>query len=575
MTVDANAFVLGGRRGLRSRAAGARGSWAGISFIALLVALPLRGLFKATGGTMEEGFMLYFPQRMWKGDVPNVDFLHLYGPGALHVLMAWYRVFGNTLAAERTFGLIQNLGIIFALFTLARPWGRAAATAVGALAVFYVLTPIGLTAMAWNGGLALTLWAAVFVVRSHHSTSDATRRTSWAAAGLLGGLALTYRPDLVLAMGGLAMWLLWVRRDALRQPLLAVGGGAVVGLLPIWVHLAIAGPSAAWRGMFSDPVFELRAGRELPVPPSWNVPDGALQRIAESVPPWWRLPHLSAAHSIFLWFFAMLLIAAAVLAFAIWQRRSGTLDGRSTVVLIIAIVSIGILPQAMQRPDSTHLTWVTCVLWPSLIVIVADVVRRFAPTRSLRFGLTIGTAFAVTLTFALTSLFTFRYYLLHARVSVGQVPAAFPVERDGHTFWFGDYDAAQASQAALDDLGRLSKPGERLLVGPSDLSRTWYNEVIFYWMFPELEPATYFIEMDPGLANAPGSRLADDLLTADWVLLTGFWDGWEEPNSSAEFGDQRPNELLATDFCLVGEYEGRGRPDLVRLFHRGPCETST
>ena len=110
--------------------------------------------------------MLYFPERMAKGDVPNVDFLHLYGPGSLHALMAWYELFGNTLAVERTFGLLQHVAIILALFTLARPWGRTAATLVGGFAVFYVLTPIGLTAMAWNGGLALTLWCAVFAVRS-------------------------------------------------------------------------------------------------------------------------------------------------------------------------------------------------------------------------------------------------------------------------------------------------------------------------------------------------------------------------------------------------------------------------
>ena len=109
--------------------------------------------------------MLYFPERVARGDVPNVDFLHLYGPGSLHVLAGWYGVFGHSLAAERTFGLLQHLGIILALFTLARPWGRVAATIVGALAVFYVMTPIALTAMAWNGGLALTLWSTVFAVR--------------------------------------------------------------------------------------------------------------------------------------------------------------------------------------------------------------------------------------------------------------------------------------------------------------------------------------------------------------------------------------------------------------------------
>ena len=100
------------------------GTWAGLALIGVLVAIPLRGLYRFTGGTMEEGFMLYFPERIARGDVPNVDFLHLYGPGSLHVLAGWYGVFGHSLAAERTFGLLQHLGIILALFTLARPWGR-------------------------------------------------------------------------------------------------------------------------------------------------------------------------------------------------------------------------------------------------------------------------------------------------------------------------------------------------------------------------------------------------------------------------------------------------------------------
>ena len=41
--------------------------------------------------------MLAFPERILAGAVPNVDFLHLYGPGALDVLAGWYTVFGYTL----------------------------------------------------------------------------------------------------------------------------------------------------------------------------------------------------------------------------------------------------------------------------------------------------------------------------------------------------------------------------------------------------------------------------------------------------------------------------------------------
>ena len=56
--------------------------------------------------------------------------------------------------------------------------------------------------------------------------------------------------------------------------------------------------------MVTDPVVRLRPGRELPRPPSWGIIDGALQAVAEGVPPWWPLPALAANQQLFLWFFA-------------------------------------------------------------------------------------------------------------------------------------------------------------------------------------------------------------------------------------------------------------------------------
>jgi len=551
VTADPFSFVLGGSGGLRRRPRGALGTWGGLAVVTVLIAMPLRGLYRFTGGTMEEGFMLYFPQRMWKGDVPNVDFLHLYGPGALHVLMGWYRAFGDTIAAERTFGLIQHVAIILGLFTLARPWGRLAATAVASLSVFYILTPIGLTAMAWNGGLALTLWSAVFVVRGM-SLADAERQhIAWFTGAALGGLALTYRPDLAIAIGLLFGWLWFTDRRSRADVLV----GGALGLTPLWIHLVLAGPRASFRGMFTDPVLHLRAGRELPRPPSWDRLDGALQAIAETAPPWWDLPHLSASNGIFLWFFAMLIGTALFVGFALRQRRR-VVDGRTAALLAVALICVGILPQALQRPDSTHLTWVTCISWPFAIVAVADVVRHWRPALSSRTALSIGAGFAVVLTFVLTSLFTFRYYLLHTRVGLGQVHGTFEVQRSGRVFYFGSPRAALASQQVVDDLDRLAEPGERLFVGPHILSRTFYSDVIFYWMFPELDPATYFIEMDPGLA--------DDLATADWVILTSFWAGWSEPNSSMDHGSPEPGRIVARQFCQLEEYEG----GLIRLYYR-------
>ncbi len=525
------------------------------------MAIPLRGLYRFTGGTMEEGFMLYFPELVRHGDVPNVDFLHLYGPGSLHALMGWYGVFGHSLAAERTFGLLQHLGIIFGLFALAHAWGRLAATAVAAFAVFYVMTPIALTAMAWNGALALTLWSAVFAVRGLHLLDDRRRRRCWLVAGVLAGLALTFRPDLIVALALVFGWLLW-RYPATRGPVVL---GAVVGCIPMWVHLVMAGPADAFRGMVLDPVFELRGGRELPRPPSFSRLDGALQAVAEEIPPWWRLPHLQASHALFFWFFGMLLGTFGLVAFAVWQRRRpGGVTGRSTVLLVVALVSLGILPQALQRPDSAHLSWVTCVSWPFAVVAVIEVLRRWRPRIDWRAALGAGVAVTFGLTFTFTALFTFRYYLLHTRLGLGQVPSPYPVERDGRRFYLGDFEAHQGVSAAVADLSAEAQPGERLLVGPLDLRRTWYSDAFIYWLFPELDPATYFIEMDPGLANAEGSGLAEDVASADWVLLTGLWDGWLEPNDSADFGSDEPNQVLRDHFCEAGSYED----GLVVLYRR-------
>ena len=86
----------------------------------------------------------------------------------------------------------------------------------------------------------------------------------------------------------------------------------MVGLLPLLIHVARIGPGRAIRTMLIDPVVKLRPGRELPRPPSWGHLDGALQAIAETVPPWWRFPAIAPSHQLFIWFFALPLLALLV-----------------------------------------------------------------------------------------------------------------------------------------------------------------------------------------------------------------------------------------------------------------------
>lgn len=551
--------MLGGRLGGRPE----RASVLAVGVLVLAVAIPLRGLYRGTGSSMEEGFMLVFPERMLAGDVPNVDFLHLYGPGSLHTLMGWYQLFGTTLASQRTFGLLQHLGVIVGVYALTRAWGHRLATVSGLTVTLLVLTPIGLSALAWEGAVALAVWATVFGVRALH-VEGRERTLSLAAAGALAGFALSFRPDLVLAVGLMLAFVVWrVRSVRSGWRMLVLGG--VVGATPMWIHLAVAGVGPSWTGMVTEPVRYLRPGRELPRPPSFDRVDGALQAVVEGPldAPWWRLPALSANHQLYFWFWLVVLTAVGVAALAArWWRRAPTPP--HCVLLATSLLGLGMLPQALQRPDSTHLAWGSCVSFALVPVVVAELVERRGPAAStLRRDLVAATVVVATF-LVVCPFYTYRSYLLYSRIAVGQKPGGHLVERDGRRFYFGNEALQRASQSAVDQLAESSRPGERLLVGPADLSRTIYSDVAFYFMFPELEPATYFIEMDPGLADSAGSSLADDVASADWVLLTNFWTGWYEPNASVEFGSDVPNQVVADRFCLVGNYENA----LVLLYRR-------
>ena len=544
---------------------GAIRSWIAVGAVLAPVLVALPALMRGVGATMEEGFMLVFPERVAKGDVANVDFLHLYGPGSLHLLAGWFELVGASLTTERLFGLAQHLLTISALYVLARPWGRKVAVSVGAIASLFVLTPIGLQALAWSGGLGLAAWCAVFVVRAIHR-----RRTrDHLIAGVVAGLTLTFRPDMVLAIG-LVLAIASARSG--RRRIVATLAGVVVGATSLWVHLVQAGPSRAIRGMLIEPVFDLRAGRALPRPPSWSHLDGALQIIAEKVAPSWPIPHVSESKQLFLWFFLLPITALFVLGCGVLARRrlssaDGAARSRSLVLIVVGALSVGLLPQAIQRPDSAHLLWVAAVPWPFMIPAVIEWMRIRRPTSQPTVRRLAAAIVMVVLVLIVTPSYTARTWFDLASDSLRGTKPEFEVRRGDRNFYLGDERPYLASREVIADLDRMSRPGERLFVGPVDLRSTVYSDAFFYHLFPELDPATYFIEMDPGIANAPNSRLADDVRSADWLILTRFWAGWIEPNDSTVFGSDAPNQVVENDFCLRGSYQY----DLVRLYQK--CAT--
>jgi hypothetical protein len=533
-----------------------------IAVVAVACVLPLVELWRAPGSPMEEGFMLAFPQLVLEGQIPNRDFLHLYGPGSLWVLAGVFEVFGTTLAAERVVGFLQLIGVVFGVFALLRPWGRWVAAAGAVMTAVVLLPPAGLVAMAWPGGLALGLWALSAALAGGAAPSASPRRSRlFVVAGVLAGVALLYRPDLVAALGLSAVVVSWGLDRGAR---LRLAGGVALGLAPYAVHLATAGVGNVVDGLVLEPVFELRAGRSLPFPPSWGHFDGFLQRVGALIEPSWPLPAPASPAQLTLWVGLLLATTAALLAAGVAAARRG--DRR---LLVMAVFCVGLLPQAIQRADSTHLAWVSCVPLGFLPAAAIEGQRAWRPAWPQRRAAVLAVAVPVVATLALAPTFVWGVYGDYVGRSFGFDPIeAGTMRRGDRVFHYGRLGAVDAVNAMLPDLDRITEPGDSLFVGPVDLRRTNYSEAYLYYLMPELEPATRYIEMDPGIANAKESGMADELRRADVVVLSSIYANWDEPNDSRTFGPNEPNEVLEEEFCLIESYgdgyRGRGLLELYR-----------
>jgi hypothetical protein len=213
---------------------------------------------------------------------------------------------------------------------------------------------------------------------------------------------------------------------------------------------------------------------------------------------------------------------------------------------------VGILPQALQRPDSTHLAWVSCV---TLALLPAAVAELLSTTRARRAAGTIGIAVVAAAVVLVIPFFTLRRYGDFALQTFGRSRSAHEITHEGRTFYYGRADVPPAFAKAAAAVDELTEPGDRLFVGPVDLTRTPYVDSWIYYAFPDLVPATYYIEMDPGVADRRGSGLADDLASADVALLASMWDTWTEPNDSRHKGSNETLDVLERDFCRQASYD--------------------
>jgi hypothetical protein len=186
-----------------------------------------------------------------------------------------------------------------------------------------------------------------------------------------------------------------------------------------------------------------------------------------------------------------------------------------------------------------------------LPVAGVELVRRYRPDLSPTRWFAIGAVPVVAILFLLVPNFLIRDYVDLSLETFDVSRVSHEIRHAGRTFYYGNGDVAEQLARLLPAADRIIEPGDRLVVGTGDLRKTPLSEAFLYYLLPEARPGTYYIEMDPGVANADDSRLADDLSKADVVILSRVWDEFHEPNDSQDLGSDRPNRVLRRRFCTV------------------------
>ena len=467
---------------------------------------------------MDEGMVLVYPELVQHGAVPYRDFENVYGPANWYFLSGVYALFGTNVYVERTVGLLYRVVCLISIFGLARRWGLTAAAACMLLAGS-LLVNTELVALSWWGAMACALSAFAVL---------AAGTTPWrcVGAGALAGLAILFRVDVAPALCLAALPILW-KLDWSRRGLL-FGTAVIMAITPLFMVACVAGFGTVLNDLFFLPV--LRSS------PARNLPFSGVE---------FRLLLFFAAHLIAL----ALDIAAGIIA----MRRSDS-SCTTPLLLAVALFAAGITHQPYHRLDFIHLLFVaflTVGLLPVSLLIFASTMRG-----QLLRPLSAGALCAGSATFLFLCMPSIRTRTMDALTHpIGTPPRrSFLVKRNDRSFPLLSSTTAGLVDQMLEKLDRLSKPGERLFVGPADLRRTNYSDTFIYHLLPKLRPASRFIEMNPFSANGPGSRLSSDLEQADWIVLNRAWDDWPEQNRSRENGPEAPLRVVRNNFILVEEY---------------------
>jgi hypothetical protein len=451
----------------------------------------------------DEMMLLLHPVRMMQGDLPYRDFFGAYGPAHFWILEGVSRVAGADVRTLRVLGLVVHAVLALSSFTVARRYGAGQGLALlSGLAAAWVLFYIGLPPLAWITAAAL--------VMSHLALLSGVRGGWWrpVAAGACAGLAISVRPDaLLLAL--LPAGPLVLRTGRLR----AWAAGVAVGVVPLLLSLFLTP-----RGLLHDVVLgrASRGARQSALP---LIPDDSQQR---------------ALLAVLLLTVLLLVLAAAIV--------------RTPLATAVGIAGVLALPQALQRAETVHFLYAGMLSLPFLPQALHVLVGQ--PRALRRHGGPIVGALGVSLLLIGTTGTTVRPLIDTAR---GQGLASVVVEHDGRSV---PESGARAThlRALLEVLDRVTTSSTTLFVFDENMQEPALTDLSVYYLMPNVRQSAFTLEVNPGVSNAAGSRLSDDVRRADVLVLIHLDPGQQEASYPYERpGSSAATEIVRRHFCSEAE----------------------
>jgi hypothetical protein len=493
---------------------------ASVLILAAVLLMPAVGLIGASGQgqLMEDGFMILLPQRVLHGALAYKDFDWLWGPAGLWLPALLHSLLGWTLVASRLVGLLYAAVLTYSTYALVRRWSEL----LGVFAGVTVTLINRASDLPQYAALGLSVLALYCAYRALIGRGRLMAR--WALlAGLAAGWALLFRPDRGAGAALALVAVFWGSRDRLKYAGIAFG----LCVAAFALYAGLAGFGRTWD----------------------NV------AISAALVPGERFLSLPfSSYQMDLWL-ALVAVAAVVVPMAGWRRRQLSPESpKGPILLGGTVLGLTLLPEFFQRADAGHLLVAGCVLIALLPVSLSELSSSALPAqvawpRALRYGLAAMALFAVGgYQEALVP------YVQAVGVTFGlRSPGTSTVSHLGRTYIYDTPDAPLMAQLItwIDD---HSKPGERLFIGPGDLSRTVYSDNSIAVLLPQLRSEMHFPDMNPSVARRSGAELAADVNAADIVVLDRQIDQWREPNVSTTAGSPAANAAVRAHFCPTAQF---------------------